>query len=236
MTSYRRSIKSPRQRQRTRRKIMKLALLGLAIFTLFNTIRNRSSHRKMENSYDDGTYFETGAGYNSKYEGIRPELNVDLLDINSYSRPGTALEEVNGVVVHYTANPGSSAKANRDYFNDLQNTHITKASSHFIVGLEGEIVQCVPCKEVAYASNSRNSDTISIECCIEDDTGKFNKKTYSSVVELVGWLVLRYDLEVDDVIRHYDVTGKNCPKYFVENPDEWDNFKDDVAKWVKKNK
>jgi len=30
------------------------------------------------------------------------------------------------------------------------------------------------------------------------------------------------------VIRHYDITGKICPKYFVENEDAWKQFKSDV--------
>ena len=90
--------------------------------------------------------------------------------------------------------------------------HQTKASSHFVIGLDGEIVQCIPCNEIAYASNNRNSDTIAIECCIPDDTGKFNDSTYQSLIELTTWLIGRYDLGIEDVIRHYDVTGKNCPK------------------------
>ena len=58
---------------------------------------------------------------------VWPELTVDLLDINPYSRPGTALSAVNNIVIHYVANPGSSAKANRDYFNGLATTHLTSA-------------------------------------------------------------------------------------------------------------
>lgn len=119
-----------------------------------------------------------------KYNPVEPELDVQLLDINEYSRPGIALEKVNGIVIHYTANPGTSAEQNRDYFNGLANSKKTKASSHFVIGLDGEIVQCIPCNEIAYASNDRNSDTISIECCIEDDSGKFNEDTYKSLVEL----------------------------------------------------
>ena len=83
-------------------------------------------------------------------------------------------------MIHYVANPGSTAKENRDYFNNLQNTHITKASSHYIVGLDGEIIQCIPQNEISYASNNRNKDTISIECCHPGKDGKFNEKTYDS--------------------------------------------------------
>ena len=170
-----------------------------------------------------------------KYIEQRPDLDVELLPVNKYSRPGTALTEVNGIVVHYTANPGTSAIQNRDYFAGLADSHETSASSHFIIGLDGEIVQCVPCNEIAYASKHRNSDTVSIECCIEDETGKFNDETYQSLIELVTWLVGRYDLRIEDVIRHYDVTGKNCPKYFVEHEDAWQNFRNDLASYIAKN-
>ena len=155
----------------------------------------------------------------------RPPLDVELLTVNPYSRPGTALGQVNGIVIHYTANPGTGAIQNRDYFEGLKDSGETHASSHFIVGLDGEIVQCIPCNEVSYASNDRNDDTISIECCIPDETGKFNAATYRSLVELTSWLCRRYGLSSDAVIRHYDVTGKLCPKYYVEHPEAWEQFK-----------
>jgi len=164
----------------------------------------------------------------------QPELDVQLLDINSYSRPGIALEQVNGIVIHYTANPGTSAQQNRDYFNGLAESHITKASAHFIVGLEGEIVQCIPTSEIAYASNDRNYDTISIECCIEDDTGEFNEETYESLLHLTTFLMGKFDLTSEDVIRHYDVTGKLCPKYYVEHPEAWEQFKEDLDAYIEK--
>ena len=97
------------------------------------------------------------------------------------------------------------------------------------MGLDGEIVQCVPTWEVAYASNSRNIDTVSIECCHPDESGKFNDATYRSMVQLTAWLCLKFGLDENDVIRHYDVTGKNCPKYFVENQEAWDQFRADVG-------
>lgn len=157
-----------------------------------------------------------------------PSLDVQLLDVNEYSRPGTPLKEIKGIVIHYVANPGTSAKANRDYFQGLKDAHTTKASSHFVVGLDGEIVQCIPSTEISYASNERNKDTLSIECCHPDETGKFNEATYQSMVNLTGWLCARFGLDSQDVIRHYDVTGKICPKYFVEHEDAWEQFKADV--------
>ena len=162
-------------------------------------------------------------------DASQPEIDVQLLDVNPYSRPGTETEEITGIVVHYTANPGSTAQNNRDYFSGLKDSHETEASSNFIVGLDGEIIQCVPTWEMAYASNSRNIDTVSIECCHPDETGKFTDETYRSLVQLTAWLCVKFDLTEDQVIRHYDVTGKNCPKYFVENEDAWAQFKEDVA-------
>lgn len=154
-------------------------------------------------------------------------VKEDLLTPNPYSRPGTPLEKVNGIVVHYVANPCSTARENRNYFENLKDqtgSETTSVSSHFVIGLEGEIIQCIPLGEVAYASNNRNSDTISIECCHPDETGKFYDSTYQSLVNLCAYLCTEFNLKPEDVIRHYDVTGKICPKYFVDHPEEWENF------------
>lgn len=164
----------------------------------------------------------------------RPDIAVELLTPNKYSRPQNAIAKVKGVVIHYTANPMTTAEQNRDYFEGLKDSGKTYASSHFVIGLQGEIIQCIPTKEESYASNNRNSDTISIECCHTDKTGKFNDATYDSCVELTAWLVTKFDLDPSrDVIRHYDVTGKICPKYFVDHPDKWKEFKSDVKAYIK---
>mgnify|MGYP000529675055 CR=1 FL=1 len=141
---------------------------------------------------------------------------------------------LNPIEIKKTANPGSTAQDNRDYFNGLQYSGQTEASSNFIVGLDGEIIQCVPTWEIAYASNERNADTVSIEVCHPDETGKFTDATYRSLVQLTAWLCVKFDLKEDQIIRHYDVTGKNCPKYFVENEDAWEMFKDNVWDAVQK--
>lgn len=161
-----------------------------------------------------------------------PDYAVDLLEINEYSRPGITLDKVNAIVIHYTANPGTTAKQNRDYFNGLKDSKQTKASAHFVIGLDGEVVQCIPCNEIAYASNDRNGDTISIECCHEDATGKFNQETKDTLVHLTAWLLGRYGLTTEDVIRHYDVTGKKCPLYYVEHEEEWTRFKKEVDEYI----
>lgn len=168
----------------------------------------------------------------TKYVEDAPEVLPQFLTINEYSRPGIALEQVRGIVIHYTANPGTTAMQNRNYFEGLAESKETKASSHFIIGLSGEIIQCIPLSEIAYASNNRNIDTISIECCIDNEAGKFNEKTYASLIHLTAWLVGEYNLTMDDVIRHYDVSGKNCPKYFVEHESAWVDFKVDVEKYI----
>ena len=148
-----------------------------------------------------------------------------FLTVNEYSRPGKKLRKVKGIVVHYVANPNTTAENNRNYFENLKDTKERNASSHYIVGLEGEIIQCIPLDEIAYASNNRNDDTIAIECCHPDATGKFNSMTYESLVNLTAALCNTYNLDPNtDVIRHYDVTGKMCPLYFVENEDEWHYF------------
>ena len=159
----------------------------------------------------------------------------DYLPVNPYSRPGEALDKIDGVVIHYVGNPGTTAHANRNYFESLSSGEEgTYASSHFVVGLDGEVIQCVPLTEIAYASNSRNEDTVSIEVCHPDETGEFSHVTYDRTVELTAWLCREFRLDPEtDVIRHYDVTGKECPRYYVEHPEAWDAFRADVSAAIK---
>ena len=42
----------------------------------------------------------------------------------------------------------------------------------------------------------------------------------------------KYNIPADHVIRHYDVTGKDCPKYFVENSNAWSDFKTDLLTYI----
>ena len=226
MTEHKRKKRSAgrtaRVRQRNRNLLVLLGCLcavGLLVFLgtrLYGAIRGT----------DDAS--QTSLETEAPLAGA-PPLDVELLTVNEYSRPGISLEKVKYVAIHYTANPGSTAQNNRDYFNGLKDSHETEASSNFIVGLDGEIIQCVPTWEMAYASNSRNIDTVSIECCHPDETGKFTDETYRSLVQLTAWLCVKFDLTEDQVIRHYDVTGKNCPKYFVEHEDAWADFKENVS-------
>ena len=155
-------------------------------------------------------------------------VDVQLINLG-FARTGVKLVEINNIVVHYTGNPNSTAQNNRDYFNKLD----TDVCSHFVIGLDGEIIQCVPLDEKSAASNNRNLDTISIEVCHPDSSGKFNDSTYNSLVKLTAWLCDNSNLKAKDVIRHYDITGKECPKFFVENKYEWNNFLDNVKQELK---
>lgn len=161
--------------------------------------------------------------------GKHPTWTEDFLTPNEYSRPGEALREIQSVFVHYTANPGTSAAQNRSYFEQQKDTHERSVSAHFIIGYEGEIIQCVPLDEIAYAVQTRNKDSVSIECCYLAEDGSFTQETYDSLILLLGWLVEVYDLDADeDILRHYDCGGKKCPIYYTEHEDAWLALKEDV--------
>ena len=152
-------------------------------------------------------------------------VQQEFIREDGHSRSGKELTAVNDIVIHYVGNPGTTAQANRDFFD----SDASNVSSHYVIGLDGEIIQCLPLDKRSAASNNRNPDTISIEVCHPDSTGKFNDDTYRSLVKLTAWLCDEAGLSSDHVIRHYDVTGKICPKYFVDHEDAWEQFKSDVG-------
>ena len=152
-----------------------------------------------------------------------------FLTPNKYSRPQLKLEKVTKIAVHYVGNPKSTAKNNRDYFENLKNQKGEKAdryvSSHFVIGLDGEVIQCIPLTEWSYCTNQANGYSISIECCHPDSTGKFNAATEQSLAELCAYLCKKFGLSSEDIIRHYDVTGKKCPLWYVNHPEDFASFK-----------
>lgn len=167
-------------------------------------------------------------GLSAETYAAHPDWTEDFLTVNEYSRPGDPLTEVNNIFVHYTANPGTSAAQNRSYFEQLKDNHERSASAHFIIGYNGEIIQCVPLDEIAYAVQTRNEDSISIECCYKADNGQFTRETYDSLIRLLRWLIDAYELEPEDILRHYDCGGKKCPIYYTEHEDAWERLKEDV--------
>ena len=209
-----------RRRRMRRRKVLFARAFAMLVLALFVTgmafavrqLRRRAARKPVE----------------------KPEITEDFLTVNPYSRPGEKLGKVKNIFVHYTANPNTSAANNRSYFENLKDTHETSASTHFVIGIEGEIIQCIPLREFAYTSNYRNIDTISIECCHPDESGEFTQATYDSLVKLTAWLCDELKISRKHVIRHYDVTGKSCPKYFVDNEDAWTAFKEDVEAFGRK--
>ena len=151
-------------------------------------------------------------------------VDQQILKVDGDSRRGVMLEGVRNIVIHYVANPGSTAQQNRDYYASRS----SDVSSHFVIGLKGEIIQCIPLHEKSSASNHRNKDTISIEVCHPDESGKFTDETYDSLVKLTVWLCEVCGLDSSDIIRHYDITGKQCPLYFVTHENAWERFKKDA--------
>lgn len=221
--------KRRRKRQLRRAGILLLMLAGIFLlcFFLYLVIRGIAGYGLLK-----GVLNEERRALVYKNAVEKPVITEDFLTVNPNSRPGYELKEVKNIFVHYTANPGTSAAQNRSYFENLGITKETSASAHFIIGYEGEIVQCLPLDEIGYAVKTRNQDSISIECCYLSEDGKFTGQTYESLISLTAWLLNEYNLTPDDILRHYDEGGKKCPLYYVEHENEWQQFLLDVKMYI----
>lgn len=232
-----------RQRRRVRRQRMVVGLWAVCIIAISGVLflnRNHASAAEPDTKSQTAPFQKENQASGSvtsdtMIQGLpvekftsHPEWKEDFLTPNEYSRPGEPLTEVKDVFVHYTANPGTSAAQNRSYFEQQKDVHMASVSSHFIIGYEGEIIQCVPLDEIAYAVAGRNYDSVSIECCFTAQDGSFTQETYDSLISLLAWLTDVYDLDTDHILRHYDCGGKKCPIYYTEHEDKWEKLKRDV--------
>lgn len=193
--------------------LLAVLILLVVLFGLLKVVRNLFS----------GSEPSTSAAPTMKQELGITEL---FLTPNEYTRPQNALKEVKGIVIHYVSNAGSSAIENRNYYESLKenSTSKTAESCHFIIGLDGEIVQCIPLDEIACASGARNEDTIAITFCHPQTDGAPTEQTYQSLLDLTVYLCNAYGLTKDAVIRHSDLGDQACPKYFYEQEGKWAAF------------
>lgn len=164
-------------------------------------------------------------------------IKEKLLTINKYSRVGKPLNKTLGVVVHYVAVNNQRPEQTVEYFEWLKKgINQIYASAHYVIGTDGNGIQCIPDTEVAYHCGAKeykpgiveklsaypNYTTIGIEMC---HTSKgFTEETLETVSSLIAQIIEEHNLTINDVYRHFDITGKICPKFFVEDEEQWKEF------------
>jgi len=133
------------------------------------------------------------------------------------------------IVIHFTSNNGDTAKNNGKYFAN----NIVKASAHYFVD-SYYIVNSVPDNYIAWSVGGNkypntkgakfygkcvNANSISIELCDDVKNGVVypSEKTIQNALELTRHLMQKYNIPANHIIRHFDVTGKKCPAYWVDD-------------------
>lgn len=160
--------------------------------------------------------------------------------ISRYNHNTGDISRVKYIVVHYVGALGG-AEANCKYYAGGNRG----ASAHYFVGFDGEIWQSVEDENIAWHCGAscykhaecRNANSIGVELCVRkknissmkatDKDWYFEDATVEAAAELVRYLMEKYSIPADHVIRHYDVTGKICPNPYVYNTTShtWDEFK-----------
>jgi N-acetylmuramoyl-L-alanine amidase len=166
----------------------------------------------------------------------------DFIPKNKYTRPGILLKGVKKIVLHWTANPGASADAHKRYFGGTAIQNKTYASAHIFVDPK-EAICIIPLNEMAYHANDEyekgfrgvkeiapnaNRCTIGVEMCVDKD-GTISPDTIKNTIEVIVDLCKTYKLTENDIVRHYDVTHKPCPKPFIDDPTKFEDFKKQVG-------
>lgn len=152
-----------------------------------------------------------------------------LADKSNYGKQRET-SSIKYIVVHYTGNDGDKSWNNANYFATHSNL---KASAHYFVD-DNYIYQSVPDNYIAYSVGDKttgrlkkvanNSNTLNVELCDTEKNGVYNvtDTTKTRAIELVAFLMYTYNISIDNVIRHYDITGKHCPSYWVDDK-KWES-------------
>lgn len=181
-------------------------------------------------------------------------IREKLLTINPYSRPvqaGALHQRVEGLVMHWVQNAGAPNEVHWNWWESRKDPTLKRGygSAHYVID-DNEILLCVPENEVAYHvgagdfPSERYTDmarrnfsiypsarTIGIEMCHPNDEGWFTGNVLWQATWLASSICVRYDLNpMEDIYRHYDITGKDCPRYWMNHPEEFYKFKRNVTR------
>ena len=174
-------------------------------------------------------------------------MQINFKQCNSGNYQECNSRDIEYIVIHYTSNKGDTANNNAVYFSRQKLN--PPASAHYFVD-ENEIWQSVHDADIAWHCGAktykhkscRNANSLGIEICMNDKDDNIRLKSIENAIKLTKMLMQKYNIGIDNVIRHYDVTGKDCPRPMVENEDLWTSFKQSllqeenqmqIYKWLK---
>ena len=172
-------------------------------------------------------------------------MNITFKPCNAANYKKGRTAPVKYIVIHYTAGNGDTAKNNADYYASAK----IEASAHYFVDEGNIIYQSVKDTDTAWSvggtrvykhKECRNANSINIELCSRNRNGSgkpasdggwyFKPETVNNALELTRFLMSKYNIPPENVIRHFDVWGKICPAPFVNSPGEWESFKRKLVK------
>ena len=168
-----------------------------------------------------------------------PVIKTNLANRKNYGDQRAAAA-IKYIVIHYTGNDGDHDEGNANYFKN----NVVNASAHYFVD-DDSITMSVPELFTAWSVGGTkwkdcaatgggtmygkitNTNSISVEMCdtLRNGTIKATEQTMANTATLVKSLMKKYNIDINHVYRHFDVTGKHCPAYFM-NASAWAEFKE----------
>ena len=167
------------------------------------------------------------------------------LQKGKHTRSGIAMPNVFGIVVHWLGNAGQGPGGLIRYFDSIRDNGPRFASYHYVIDFDGNVVCLIPEDEVAWHAGPSDKTnpvirdvlprlpnwcTVGVAICHKEWTGQPTAKTESSLVALCVDVCNRHHLTSNRVFRHNDITGKVCPRWYVDNPDRWLALRGEIAK------
>lgn len=138
--------------------------------------------------------------------------------------------DIKYIVLHYVGATGT-AKNNADYFC----TGDRQASAHYFVD-DNSIYQVVEDFNGSWAVGNtktevNNKNSINIEMCCPNPQLLVSEKTEQNTIELVQYLMKKYNVPISNIRTHYEVSGKTkiCPNWNANNWDRWNKFKNKLT-------
>ena len=177
------------------------------------------------------------------------------LQKNKYTRSGIKLNRLKGLVIHWTHSATENFSRDFNWLYQFLNVNRPAnkkyASYHYAIDQDGTVYELIPPTECAWHAGPSNQtdptiekqlggkpnwSTLGISFLHPDPSGKPTKETYESLIKLGAHLIQKHNISINNIFRHYDCVGKGCPRYYVNNKEEWDRLKKDIEQEIQNQK
>ena len=141
--------------------------------------------------------------------------------------PARTLQDISMIVIHITDGGATRAEQTARWFANPRQRNPRgdeiHVSAHYVVGRDGEVVQCVRHEHIAHHAGTANPYSVGIEHVVPRSEHALTQAQYRASAELVTWLgqTLRIPFSSQNIKGHAEADRRTSHRTCPDRAFDW---------------